>query len=130
MPDYKESAVSGVLWHRFRRIVIDNPRLQAPSVTCLEEQVVSVDGVEQRRDVGALAFRFDPAAVFPVLDPETGESTGDTATGAQVYALIYGYVMSEPALILKVISRRKRPARSMLAGVAGYGYGSLTRSPS
>lgn len=97
MPDYKESVVSGVQWHRFRRIVIDNPRLQAPSVTCLEEQVVSVDGVEQRQDVGVLAFRFDPAAVFPVLDPETGEPTGDTATGAQVYALIYGYVMSEAA---------------------------------
>lgn len=97
MPDYKESAVAGVQWHRFRRITIDNPRLGVPTVTCLEEQVLSVDGVEQRRDVGSLAFRFDPAAEFPVLDPETGEPTGQTATGALVYALIYGYVMVEAA---------------------------------
>lgn len=97
MPDYKESNVAGVQWHRFRRITIDNPRLGVPTVTCMEEQVLSVDGVEQRRDVGVLAFRFDPAAVFPVLDPETGEPTGHTATGAEVYALIYGYVLAEAA---------------------------------
>lgn len=97
MPDYKESAVAGVRWHRFRRITIDNPRAGIPTVTCAEEQVLSAGGVEHRQDVGAMAFRFDPAAVFPVLDPETGEPTGQIATGAQVYALIYSYVMAEAA---------------------------------
>lgn len=97
MPDYKESNVAGVQWHRFRRITIDNPRLGVPTVTCDEEQVLSAGGAEHRQDVGAMAFRFDPAAEFPVLDPETGEPTGATATGAQVYALIYGYVLAEAA---------------------------------
>lgn len=97
MPEYKESNINGVSWNRFKEIRICNPRNEAPYVICSEEQVVSTGGVEQRRDVGSMGFRFDPSVEFPILDPSTNQPTGQTATGAQVYALIYGYVMSEAA---------------------------------
>ena len=97
MPEYKESNINGISWNRFKEIRIYNPRNEVPYIICSEEQVVSTDGVEQRRDVGSMGFRFDPFVEFPILDPSTNQPTGQTATGAQVYALIYSYVMAEAA---------------------------------
>lgn len=97
MPEYKESNVNGVSWNRFKEIRICNPRNEVPHVICSEEQVVSADGAEQRTEIGSMGFRFDPSIEFPVLDPSTNQPTGQIATGAQVYALIYSYVLAEAA---------------------------------
>jgi len=97
MADYKQTSIAGQQWNRFSRVVIDNPRNAAPSVICVEQEVIALEAGEVVRDVGNLHFPFDPSAEFPILNPVTNEPTGATATGAQVYALVYGYVMSEAA---------------------------------
>lgn len=95
--DYKQTNIAGQQWHRFSRIVIDNPRNAAPSVTCVEQEVIALASGEIIRDVGNLNFPFDPSAQFDILNPDTNLPTGATATGAQVYALVYGYVMHQAA---------------------------------
>lgn len=95
MPDYKQNDIAGQKWNRFSRIVVDNPRLGAPTVTCVEQEVIAMEGSEVVRDIGNLAFPFDPAATFPLLNPETGEPVGQMGAGIQAYVLIYSYVMFE-----------------------------------
>lgn len=95
--DYKQTEVTGQAWHRFSRVVIDNPRDQAPSVVCVEQEVIALESGEIVRDVGNLNFGFDPTAQFPLLNPLTNEPTGQYASGAAVYALVYSYVMAEAA---------------------------------
>lgn len=97
MADYKESTVAGTKWHRFSRVVIDNPRNAAPSVICVEQEVIALGSNEIMRDIGNLNFQFDPAFSFNTLNPVTGAVTG-TATGAQALALVYSYVMAQAAL--------------------------------
>ena len=93
--DYKETNVTGSAWHRFSRIVIENTRHQPPSIICVEQEVIALDAGEILRDVGNLNFAFSPADSFAVLDPETNLPTGVVATGAQVYAVVYSYVMAQ-----------------------------------
>lgn len=95
MADYKETEVAGTSWQRFSRVVIENPRNGAPSVLCVEQRVTNLgeDQPEIIQDIGNLGFPFDPAAVIPVVNPETMEPTGETITGMDIYVGIYSYVM-------------------------------------
>lgn len=95
--DYKETTVAGQRWHRFSKIVIDNPRPGTPSVLCVEQEVIALGDTEVSREVNNLYFPFNPEAVFPVLNPVTGQATGDSATGGMVYALVWSLVMAEAA---------------------------------
>lgn len=95
--DYKKSEIVGSKWHRFSTINISNPRVGTPSVICTEQEVFTLADTEVIRDVGSISFTFDPNTVFDVLNPLTGEAIG-TGTGAQVYALVYSYVMHEAKL--------------------------------
>lgn len=95
MSNYKQTTIAGQQWNRFSRIVIDNPRSAAPSVMCVEQEVIALGEGEVVRDIGNIGFPFDPEASFPVIDPVTNESFGVMATGAEVYALVYSYVMAE-----------------------------------
>ncbi|WP_017879736.1 hypothetical protein [Janthinobacterium sp. CG3] len=93
--DYKETTVTGSAWRRFRSIAIENGWLQVPMVVCVEQEVISLAAGEILRDVGNLNFPFSPADAFPILDPMTNEPVGICATGAEVYALVYSYVMAK-----------------------------------
>lgn len=95
--DYKQTSIAGQQWHRFSRVVIDNPRNAAPSVTCVEQEVIALASGEVIRDVGNLGFPFDPMAEFDIINPDTNLPTGQKGRGYQVYALVYSYVMGEAA---------------------------------
>lgn len=97
MADYKQTTINGQKWNRFSRVVVNNPRAVAPSVTCVEEEVIQFDGQETIRQVGNLDFPFNPAETFDILNPDTNLPTGQKGSGAMAYALIYGYVMHETA---------------------------------
>lgn len=97
MADYKQTTIAGDLWHRFGGIHISNPRPGQPTVLCVEQEVLALPTGELIRDVGNLGFIFDPSAEFKILNPITNEPTGAYATGAQVYALVFSYVMAEAA---------------------------------
>lgn len=95
--DYKQSDVAGTAWHRFGKIVIENPYLSQPVVNCAEEEVITLSAGEFIRDVDMLSFNFDPTEEFVLLDPTTNASLGTTSTGLNVYVLVYSYVMHEAA---------------------------------
>jgi hypothetical protein len=97
MPDYKQTSIAGQQWNRFSRIVIDNPRNGSPSVLCVEQEVIALAQGEVIRDIDNLNFPFDPNAQFDILDPATNLPTGQTAIGAEVYALVFSCVMAMAA---------------------------------
>jgi len=90
MPDYKETSVAGHSWQRCHQVVIENSRLNPPTVRFDEESVVVLEGgVEVRSPRGTLTVDFDPARTIALRDPLTGELTGETTTYAEAYAVLY-----------------------------------------
>ena len=103
MSDYKQTNIAGVLWHRFGRVEIENPRNGVPRISCSEQQIVNVSGEEVVRDVGTLRFDFNPNADFPILDPSTNVVQNEVwftslPKGLQTYVLIYSYVLHQANL--------------------------------
>lgn len=92
--DYQQTEITGQQWHRFSQILIENRRNETPFVRCLEQEVTVLQNGEIVRDVSPLNFMFDPALEFEVLNPLTNEPTGTTSTGADVYTLVFSYVMA------------------------------------
>lgn len=90
---YQNTAVTGESWLRAKRIVIDNPLNGIPSVKFVEERVVNLEGGEQYfRDQGVLERQFTEGQMgheIPLLDPETGEPTGQAVTYGEAYNLLF-----------------------------------------
>jgi hypothetical protein len=97
MADYKQTEITGQQWNRFSEITIENRRKGTPFVRCVEQQVTALQNGEVMREVGCLNFLFNPEEEFAILNPTTNEPTGGVANGAEVYVLIYSYVMAEAA---------------------------------
>lgn len=95
--DYKQSDVAGTTWHRFNRVVIENPYLGQPVVKCAEQECITLPTGDFIRDIDMLSFNFDPLAEFPLLDPTTNEPLGSLGSGLNAYVLVYSYVMHEAA---------------------------------
>ena len=90
---YQQTHVTGEQWLRAKRIVIDNPLDGVPIARFAEEVIVNIAGGEQfRRDVGVLEV---PAGeemldeVIPLVDPETGEPTGESLTYAEAQVVLH-----------------------------------------
>lgn len=95
MSDYKETQVTGKKWQRCNVVHIDNPHQAQPTVTFAEQEVAEVDGATFQTQLGQIVFPFDPAATINLRDPSTGELTGTTVTGGDVYAALYSlYIQS------------------------------------
>lgn len=91
MPDYKQSTVAGDSWVRCGRIVIENGP-QSRAATFMEEQVIQIGTDRITRSIGCVVEPYtddNMSEVFAVLDPETGAQTGQTATYAQLYAMLH-----------------------------------------
>lgn len=92
---YKPSEVAGTEYTRAHQIVIDNRRPdQPPTITFFEERVLNTTSGDRRRfPQGQLQMGYDPAAQIPLLDPRTGEDTGQTISLPEVYAAVYSIYM-------------------------------------
>lgn len=94
MPNYKEAPVSGTQWQRCNQVVIDNPYGGVPTVSMREEMIVTLNGDRFSRSAPGLTFAFDPSEVIPLLDPTTGQPTGQSVTAGSIYvALASMYAM-------------------------------------
>jgi hypothetical protein len=90
MSTYIESTVTGQVWTRCNQIAIDNRRGSTPTVRFEEERVAVLDdGDEMRKPAAGITLDFDPARVIPLLNPSTGQPTGDETTYGAVYAILY-----------------------------------------
>lgn len=85
-----QKPVAGESYIRCPQVVIDNRLGHAPTIAFSRERIIGLaDGVTVTQPMSPREVAFDPAAVVPVLDPETGEPTGQTVTQGYLYALIY-----------------------------------------
>lgn len=82
--------LAGESYMRCYQIVIDNRLGQPPEVVYSQERVIADQGgAVSRHPAGTLRHRYDPAATIPVINPETGEPTGESVTQQQLMALVY-----------------------------------------
>lgn len=90
--NYQYTAVTGESWLRAKRIVLENPLNGIPVAKFVEERVVNIaEGEQYFRDQGVLevlATEEQMVNEVPLLDPETGEPTGQVVTYGEVYALL------------------------------------------
>lgn len=90
MPDYRQATGTANLWRRAYQVTINNPRNNPPNILFMEEDVVTVEGAEFRQpNAGMVSGSFDPSGVIELRDPATGELTGQTATQAELYAILH-----------------------------------------
>lgn len=91
--NYQYTAVTGESWLRAKRIVIDNPLNGIPVAKFVEERVVNLAGGEQYfRDQGVLEGQLTVGQMgheIPLLDPETGEPTGQVVTYGEAYIMLF-----------------------------------------
>ena len=85
-----EQPVAGAKYIRCPQVVIDNRLGQTPSVAFHREEVTTAtDGAVRITPMAPLIVPFDPTASVPILDPETGEPTGDSVTDLHIYQIIF-----------------------------------------
>jgi hypothetical protein len=90
MADYKETDIVGKAWNRCHKITIQNVRNVLPFVNFSEERVFSLDDNQEiRQNLGDLVVEFAPNKEIILLNAETGEPTGKTATYNDAYMLLY-----------------------------------------
>jgi hypothetical protein len=89
MSKYKESDVLGSRYIRANQIQIQN-ELEKQSITFSEQEIINIgDGEVLKRNVGSLSAVFTPEPEFPLLNPETGEPTGQTMSYGAVYVVLH-----------------------------------------
>lgn len=99
MPDYREQAAQAVTWRRASCVTIRNPlRGQGvPRIGFEEQDAIRVgERVIAHHVMGGpegLSAEFDPAAAFPLLDPLTGEASGQQMTHQQFYVAVHSLYM-------------------------------------
>lgn len=92
--NYKESSIAGTSWVRAREVSISNQYMSTPSISILEEKVISVEGDIVKKDVGYLTQAFDPNSLVSVIDPVTNIDTGAKVTHEYIYSMLYSLYMS------------------------------------
>lgn len=87
---FQRQPIAGESYVRCSQIIVDNPLAGPPRVTYAQETIVGTDaGQVLHIPMQPVAQAFDPAVLIAVLDPGTGEPTGETITQDRIYALIY-----------------------------------------
>lgn len=90
MPEYAEQQTIGVEWTRCYQVVIDNRHGAQPRAVFHEQRVLQPDsGPARVSAVGQVELPYDPAAVIVLRDPATGDATGESITGADLYQMVY-----------------------------------------
>ena len=91
MPNYNQTTGSATSWTRANRVMILNP-LEADipkQILFFEEKVVQVDNNTFKSDSGYVTTNFLSDQVIELLNPQTGEKTGETIQQSKVYQAIY-----------------------------------------
>ncbi|WP_296763682.1 hypothetical protein [Sediminimonas sp.] len=85
-----QTPIAGESFTRCPQVIIDNQLGKTPRVTFHQETIIGTDGGQvMHMPASPLPLAFDPAAVIPIIDPETGADTGQTTTQGEIYALVY-----------------------------------------
>lgn len=102
MSKYNQQQATGESWQRCYNISIENPYLGTPTAIFREEVIVEIGDTAVKNPKTACMVTFSPNAEFPVLNPETGEPTGQTLTHQQLYTYLH-------SLYIKTATDRDNP---------------------
>lgn len=94
--NYKESQIQGSTWTRCRAVTILNPHsstMQTVKAYFQEEKAIAFDNTVLLSDRGSCGVDFDAQATVPMLDPQTGQATGQTFTHAELYQMLFSLYM-------------------------------------
>lgn len=97
MPNYNESTVTGTSWQRCHTVTIRNPLGGAPKIEFAEERVIAMEGEDMRTWVAGCEKEFSASGVFPLLDPQTNQPTGQSMTHEALYQALYSLYMQTAA---------------------------------
>lgn len=89
MPNYKEEEVVGQAWQRCYELVVQNPYQGTPTIRFLEESVVAVGGRSITTMADTCSTVYNANQEFDILDPKTGEPTGQKLTHKDLYNYLY-----------------------------------------
>jgi len=94
--NYNETVGTGTMWTRCHKIVIENPYLGLEKVIkFFEENVVTINNKIIVKESSTVKNSFNPNSTINILDPETGQSTGETITHQELYNILYSlYIQS------------------------------------
>ena len=82
--------LAGESYVRCHQIVIDNRLDRVPVIQYHQERVIADNaGTISKLPMGPTPQEFDPSAEVPIIDPETGEPTGEVLTQGQLMAYVY-----------------------------------------
>jgi len=96
MANYKEVTGSGTSWTRANRVMILNPlEPEIPKqISFFEEIVAQVDGTIIKSESGYIPTYYSADKPIQMLDPSTGEPTGETILQSKVYQAIYSLYLA------------------------------------
>lgn len=94
MSKYKEETATGSTWIRCKSVMIQNHLNSLPVCYFDESRVTEVNGISTEQSIGSIAKRFSPSDEIALLDPETGEQTGEFVTQARLYQILYSLYMN------------------------------------
>ena len=90
--NYKETTVSGTSYVRAREVTVTNTLGGYKGIMFCEEEVSIFGNKIMRENIGAIHQEFtaeNAGMEFPLLNPETNEPIGATATFQDVYVLLF-----------------------------------------
>jgi hypothetical protein len=94
MANYRESNISGTAWTRARRVIINHPVEGGSTIHFQEEQAIQTPAGVTTIPADVVVDTFDPARDIALLDPTTGQPTGQTLSEAVVYLALYSKYMA------------------------------------
>lgn len=89
MTNYKESSTTGTKWRRCETVTIRNTLNTVPCILFVEEDVAQIANTVMHNHVGVLVKEFSPTNTIQLLDPSSGEPTGDTLSHGELYTILY-----------------------------------------
>ena len=91
MPEYPETVASSTTSRRMFALHMQVPRNNPAGrqITFEEEQVIVIGTKVSSSVSGSVSAPLVPAEVFALLNPATGAATGQTATHADLYRMLY-----------------------------------------
>jgi hypothetical protein len=94
MVNYKQSEVVGQQWRRCNSIQISNPYNGQATLVFGEEEIISLPGADIQRPMVPLSAVFDPTKEIPLVNPNTGELTGESISEMDVYIILFSKYMA------------------------------------
>lgn len=98
MADYQESNVSGTMWRRAHKIIINNGYEKTKGIIFRESDAVLLGDKYIETPAGSVYASLTPETAteqIPLRDPETGADLGQTFTPMQLYAMLYSLYLHQ-----------------------------------